>query len=185
MLLLTEILDKNAPIKTQRIKRKYQPEWLTPEILDLIKERNKCKLNRKMDAYKTLRNQVSAIIDIAKKETYQFKIEEGKDDPRSIWKIFNEVGMKKKENDKTINSKIKLKENVITNESEVAEVLNNYFTNIASKLKEPIINSDFESLNGFIGSKVPSNTDFQILYTNQDFHQKFFIDFECQKIYGA
>ena len=51
--------------------------------------------------------------------------------------------MKNKENDKTINSKIKLEENVITNESEVAEVFNNYFTYIASKLKEPIINSDF------------------------------------------
>ena len=49
-----------------------------------------------MDAYKTLRNKVSAMIDIAKKEAYQFKIEEGKNDPRSIWKIFNEVGMKKK-----------------------------------------------------------------------------------------
>ena len=65
--------------------------------------------------------------------------------------------MKNKKNDKTINSKIKLEENVITNESEVAEVFNNYFTNIASKLKEPIINSDFELLNSFIGSKVPSN----------------------------
>ena len=37
MSLLTEILDKHAPIKTQRIKRKYKPEWLTPEILDLLK----------------------------------------------------------------------------------------------------------------------------------------------------
>ena len=184
MLLFTEILDKHAPIKTQRIKRKYQPEWLTPEILDLIKERNKCKLNRNTDAYKTPRNQVSATIDIAKKETYQFKIEEGKDDPRSIWKIFNEVGMKNKENDKTINSKIKLEENVITNESEVAEVFNNYFTNIASKLKEPIINSDFELLNSFIGSKVPSNTDFQITFTNQTFIRKFLLNLNVRKSTG-
>ena len=35
-LLFTEILDKHAPIKNHRIKRKYQPEWLTSEILDLI-----------------------------------------------------------------------------------------------------------------------------------------------------
>ena len=173
MLFFTEILDKHAPSKTQRIKRKYQPEWLTPEILDLIKELNKCKLNGNMDAYKTLRNQVSAMIDIAKKETYQFKIEEGKNDPPSFWKIFNEVGMKNKENDKTINSKIKLEENVITNESEVAEVFNNYFTNIASKFKEPIINLDFELLNSFIGSNVPSNTEFLIPFTNQTFIRKF------------
>ena len=74
MLLFTEIFDKHAPIKTQRIKRKYQPEWLTPEILDLIKERNKCKLNRNMDAYKTLRNQVSAMIDIAKRRHISLKL---------------------------------------------------------------------------------------------------------------
>ena len=184
MLLFTEILYKHAPIKTQRIKRKYQPEWLTPEILDLIKKRNKCKLNGNMDAYKTLRNQVSAMIDIAKKETYQFKIEEGKDDPRSIWKIFNEMGMKNKENDKTINSKIKLEENFITKESEVAEVFNNYFTNIASKLKEPIITSDFKLLNSFIGSKVPSNTDFQIPFTNQTFIRKFLLNLNVRKSTG-
>ena len=50
-----------------------------------------------MEGYKILRNKVTAMIDIAKKETYQCKIEDGKNDPRSIWKIFNEVGMKNKE----------------------------------------------------------------------------------------
>ena len=70
-----------------------------------------------MEAYKILRNKVSDMIDIAKKETYQFKIEECKYDPRSIWKILNEVGMKSKNNDNT-SFKIKLKENVITSESQ-------------------------------------------------------------------
>ena len=50
-LLFTEVLDKHAPIKNHRIKRKYQPEWLTSEILDLMKERNKHKLNGNTDAY--------------------------------------------------------------------------------------------------------------------------------------
>ena len=59
-LLFTQILDKHAPIKNHRIKRKYQPEWLTSEILDLMKERNKQKLNGNNDAYKALRNKVSA-----------------------------------------------------------------------------------------------------------------------------
>ena len=100
-------------IKTQGMKRKYRPEWLTPEILDFIKDRNKCKLNGNVEAYKILRNKDSGMIDIAKKETYQFKIEECKYDPRSIWKILNEVGMKSKDNANTSNFKMKLKENVI------------------------------------------------------------------------
>ena len=96
-----------------------------------------------MEGYKILRNKVSAMIDIAKKETYQCKIEEGKNDPRSIWKILNEVGMKSKENDNASNFKMKI-EDVITKDSEVAEVFNNYFINIASKLKEPVPNLDFK-----------------------------------------
>ena len=51
-LLFTEVLDKHAPISNHKIKRKYQPEWLSFEILDLMKERNKHKLNGNTDAYK-------------------------------------------------------------------------------------------------------------------------------------
>ena len=36
--LFLENLDKHAPIKSHRVKKKYQPEWLTPEILDCMKE---------------------------------------------------------------------------------------------------------------------------------------------------
>ena len=93
-LLLTEVLDKHAPIKNHRIKRKYQHEWPTSEILDLMKKRNKHKLNGNTDAYKALRNKVPTLIDIAKKETYRNKIEEGKSDPRTIWKLFKEFGLK-------------------------------------------------------------------------------------------
>ena len=184
MTLFTETLDKHAPIKSHRIKRKYQPDWLTPEILDLIKDRNKCKLNGNMEGIKILRNKVTAMIDIAKKETYQCKIEEGKNDPRSIWKIFNEVGMKNKENDNASNFKIKVEDDVITKDSEVAEVFNNYFINIASKLKEPVPNSDFIKLNNFIRSKVPNEIDFQIPFTNQTFIRKFLLNLNVRKSTG-
>ena len=56
--------------------------------MDCMKERNKCKLNGNIEEYKYLRNKVSRLIEVAKQETYQSKIEEGKSDPRSIWKLF-------------------------------------------------------------------------------------------------
>ena len=43
--------------------------------------------------------------------------------------------MKNKENDNASNFKIKVEDDVITKDSEVAEVFNNYIINIASKLK--------------------------------------------------
>ena len=32
-------MNKHVLLKSHRIKRKYQPDWLTPQILDCIKER--------------------------------------------------------------------------------------------------------------------------------------------------
>ena len=94
--MFLEVVNKHAPLKSHRIKRKYQPDWLTPQILDCIKERDKCKISGRMDEYRLLRNRVSTMIDLAKKETYQTKVEEGKDDPRSIWKLFKQFGTTKK-----------------------------------------------------------------------------------------
>ena len=67
---------------------KFQPEWLSSEILDCMKERNKCKLNGNISLYKELRNKVTNMIKTAKTKTYQTKIEDGKSDPRTIWKLF-------------------------------------------------------------------------------------------------
>ena len=87
--------------------------------------------------------------------------------------------MNNKENDNASNFKIKVEDDVISNDSEVAEVFNNYFIYIASKLKEPVPNSDFKELNNIIRSKVPNEIDFKIPFTNQTFIRIFFIKFKC------
>ena len=33
-----DILNKHGSVKSHRIKKKYQPDWLTPQILDFMKE---------------------------------------------------------------------------------------------------------------------------------------------------
>ena len=106
-----------------------------PDIITYHSERYKQKLNGNNDAYKALRNKVSAFIDIAKKETYHNKIEEGKSDPRTIWKLFREFGLKYNDCN---NSKFSLKsdDKIITNEADMVGIFNNFFINIASKLNE-------------------------------------------------
>ena len=44
---------------------------------------------------------------MAKKNTYQSKIKEGQSDPRSIWKIFKELGANRKTNSSESNINIK------------------------------------------------------------------------------
>ena len=45
--------------------------------------------------YRSLRNRVSTLIDKAKRETYENKIKEGEDDPRTLWKLFRQFGTSK------------------------------------------------------------------------------------------
>ena len=119
--------------------------------MDLKKERRKCKLNGNTTVYKALRNKVSALINIAKKETYRSKIEGGKSDPRTIWKLFNEFGMNNKERTKSKFS-LKVDDQCVTNDADLAPIFNNYFHNIASKLKEPPIKTDFEKLKNYVSA---------------------------------
>ena len=49
--MFLEIVNKHAPLKSRCIKRKYQPDWLTPQILNCIKKRDKFKSSGKMDEY--------------------------------------------------------------------------------------------------------------------------------------
>ena len=81
-------IDKHAPIKTHRIKNENQPDWVTSDILDKIKQMDNLKKQGKFEDYKNARNEVSSVIQESKRSVYKSKIEEGKDDPKSIWKIF-------------------------------------------------------------------------------------------------
>ena len=156
--LFFETLNKHAPVKHHRIKKKYQPGWLTPEILDAMKERDKYKINGNIDEYKILRNRVSSLIERAKTETYQAKIEDGQSDPKSIWKIFKEFGTNKKSRNDESNLNINLGDRVITDTSDLTDVFNSYFVNVAANLKEPITPSNFEVLDHYVKSKLPINT---------------------------
>ena len=50
----------------------------------------------------------------------------------------------------------------ITNEADIARIFNNFFIDIALKLKEPTLPADFEILNNFVCDKVPYDVDFKI-----------------------
>ncbi|MES9882533.1 MAG: reverse transcriptase family protein [Sedimenticola sp.] len=185
MELFLEIVNKHAPLRIHRVKNKIQPDWLSSEILDCIKERNKCKLNGQMEQYTFLRNKVSTMIQNSKKDSYKSKIEEGKDDPRSIWKIFKEFGASKNDGNSENILGIKNENNTVcTDKVEVANIFNDYFVNVASKLKEPVSYSDSEELKTFINSSIPSNASFTIPEINEEFVYKFLSHLDVSKATG-
>ena len=179
-----EVVNKHAPLKLHRIKREYQPDWLTPQILDCIKEQDKWIISGRMNEYRLLRNRVSTMIDLAKKETYQTKVKGGKDDPRSIWKLFKQFGTTKKGTSKVNNFEIKINNNIISNDLDIANVFNYYFVNIPSKLKEPIQPSEFKLLQNFVDSKFNDDTNFTIPFINYSFVSNYLSNMDVTKATG-
>ena len=120
-ILFLEIVNKHVPLKQYRVRKDHQPDWLRPEIIDTIKERNKWKINGNQSKYVLLINKVSSMIRSAKHNMYKTKIEKGKYNPRTIWKIFKEFGASRKSGAKEI---LGLKENdrLISDENEIANV---------------------------------------------------------------
>ena len=158
--LFLEVVNKHAPLKCHRIKRKCQPDKITPEILDHIKERNKCKINGNLDQYRILRNKITSLIKNSKQNVHQAEIENGKDDPRSIWKLFRNFGAKGQSQDKILG--VKFNNNFTSDEKEIVDIFNTFFVNVASQFKEPIQISDFEKLKFHVNSKVNPDTHFSI-----------------------
>ena len=88
--------------------------------------------------------------------------------------MFKEFGIKSKGNDGENNFGIKSENDMMKNESDLAELYNNNFVNVASNLKEPVVNSEFERLNTFVQSKVPNDVEFKIPLINVGFVRFFF-----------
>ena len=178
------MVNKHAPLKCHRIKRKRQPDWITPEILDHIKERNKCKINGNLDQYRILRNKVTSLIKNSKQNVYQAEIENGKDDPRSIWKLFRNfgAGAKGQSQDKILG--VKFNKYFTSDEKEIADIFNSFFVNVATQLKEPVQISDFEKLKFPVNSKVNPDTYFSITETSVAFVRKFLSNLETTKATG-
>ena len=57
---------------------------------------------------------------------------------------------------------LKINDCIIENSNVIANELNNYFVNLASKIKEPIETSKFDKLRQFCNDKIPNDTFFTI-----------------------
>ncbi|MCG7869794.1 MAG: hypothetical protein JAY74_25915 [Candidatus Thiodiazotropha taylori] len=182
--LFLEVLNKHAPVVQHRVKRLRQPDWISPEILDNIKERNKHKINGKTDEYIYFRNKVSEMIKSAKKEMYKAKLEEGKDDPRSIWKLFRELGAGGKSDSKKNIFGLTINNEFVSSDFDVANEFNQYFASVASQLKEPIQFSNFEQIKSHVDSKVSSSISFSIPEINQSFVRKYLFNLDVTKSTG-
>ena len=124
------------------------------------------------------------MIDSTKKETYQTKIEEGKDDTHSIWKLLKQFGTCKKGSTKVNNFEINMNNETISNDLDIANIFNDYFVNIPSKLKKPIQPPEFKLLQNFVDSKVHDDISFTIPLVNCSFINSYLSNMDVTKATG-
>ena len=118
--------------------------------------------------YKLWRNRVLKLIRKAKSTFYIHEIERNKSDPRKLWKLVNELAPKKTHTTPTI---LEVGENVITDKHQVADAFNNFFTNVASSIRDTdssvMPNSSYRIIEDFVSTKLDKNTKFEIPFLNK------------------
>ena len=183
--LFLQVVDSHVPIKQHRVKHKNQPQWMSPEILEAMKFRDRHKALGNENEYKIWRNKVIKLIQNSKKAQYQTFIDNNKSDPGSIYKIFREVGAGKGIQKQSTLTSVKVDNTLIENSTEMANEFNNFFVNIASKLKEPVLNTNHDKLREFCQGKLSPDTKFVIPAISKEKVSKFLTNIDINKATGT
>jgi len=176
------VIDKHVPVRNHRVKRPSQPEWLNEEIIDAMKARDKFKARNDMDNYRLFRNKVSNLINTAKRRLYEKKINQGQNNPSTIWKLFKEFRSPGSAKSSVNSLNIDGKE--IINSQKISDEFNTFFTSIASNLKETVPPSEFKDIHSYVNSKVPLPMYFNIPLIDRDKVRKMLINLDISKSTG-
>ena len=183
--LFLQVVDKHMPLKQHRVRHKNQPQWLSSEILDAMKCRDRHKSLGNHDEYKVWRNKIIKLIQNSKKTQYQTFISNNKGNPSSIYKLFKEVGAGKGPQRQSTIGSIKTGETLIEDSKEIASEFNNFFVNVASKLKEPVTSTNHDKLKEFCHEKLPPNMKFEIPMIDRQKVLKFLSNIDINKATGT
>lgn len=154
---LDELVGKLDIIRTKSIEKKECKEksnnrkpWITTELLDLIKERERYyKLKKKTPSNTYIKNTYNLICRKTKmlraKLRMNFnsnKINAAMSNPKKMWSTINEILYNKNKITDPIGSMLKFDGTVTSNKMEIADILNYYFCNIGKELFDKITNND-------------------------------------------
>ena len=155
----TTIIDKHLPLVTKRIKK--QPEWINNCISLAIKKRENEKKYKDEHNYKHWRNETTRLIRDAKKHITHIL------HTQKLSKVFNELN--NKSSDTTNIKSITYNNKTYTNDNDIANSFNEYFTSVTKKFpnKDNILSPNLHQLGHFISTKLPKGNIFNIPQISQ------------------
>ncbi len=141
-----ELLNKHAPlkVKSKRLKRQQRKPWITKGILKSISTKNtllkkfiKTKDDFWYERYRIFRNTLNRVIKSSKQIYYSSYFDEFKHDSKKVWKGINEI-LNKNKAKCSQDIKLNFKGKLISDNKQVANTFNHFFTNIAQKLADKL-----------------------------------------------
>lgn len=140
-----KIVDRHAPMRKCILKGRPAP-WLNESIKSLMKERDKAKyilvktgLVEDRFKYCQLRNQVTKLNRLTKKDYYMQRINAVKQDGKSLWKTLNEImGRRTSGGASFVESEGKF----LTKPSDIANYFNDFYINRVHALRQNMDNTD-------------------------------------------
>ena len=144
---LHSLLDLYFPKVRQSRKKAKDKEWITEGIKRAIKHRNNLfhiqinnGTNENIEKWKKYRNVLNKIIKNTQKEYYQNLIKQHNNNCTGLWKTLGSI-ISKKNRESNIN-KLKINNKVTNNSMQIANGINDFFTNIGPELA-----SKFQNIN--------------------------------------
>ena len=173
---------RGNPEADQRLCFRYTDS--TIPIIEAMRTRDRYKSLNDDLQYKIWRNKVVSLIKQSKKAQYTAIIDENNNNPSSVWKLFKEIGIKKQKSNASIPT-LKINGKETDDHTIMANAFNKFFVSIASNLKEPIENSNFEKLKAFCHNRVPEGTIFSIPEISKEYIEKFLKHIDVSKATGC
>ena len=150
--LLSLTIEKHAPLRLIRVSEKCSP-WINKELKTLMRTRDrlkkaavKSKSPALMRSYRIVRNATNTLNTQLKKKHYNDKIIECKGDIKGSWKVIHEIINKKSKS--TNIDYIKDCDQEITNNREIANIMNDYFCTVGIGLAKDIEETENSLLSG-------------------------------------
>ena len=96
---------------------------------------------------------------MSKKTNYENLVEEGNNQPSTIWKIFNEQGAGKQKSTSSNIRSVKLGDHEI---EEPANAFNDFYINIAERIKGPSDPTNVEKIEDYCDETIPDDVAFDM-----------------------
>ena len=159
------IIDKHMPLRKLTIKERRQQSkpWITPTIIAKINDKNKLykkyiKSRRKEDKLKfnKLKNEITNITRKSKEEYYKKYFERNNKNAKKIWNGIKEI-INIKQKSSSLPTSLKNKDKILTDQKEIADHFNSYFSGIAENILKKRKHEGNHSYQEYLKNPLPNS----------------------------